>query len=92
MPIAEVTGIASTIPNLWKELSNIGREWISRNDFLHAIDFETRLNMDLIAAFKLGGLAGKTTAASPAFRAKLDPQFVNLLSTGRAAGAGRKCL
>lgn len=57
LPISE---IANTIPNLWNFGAGLRKDFINRNGFLYACDFEARLNLDLIDAIdmtKINGIA-----------------------------------
>ena len=89
MLIQEAIGIAGAIPGIWKDVISLRAAWANRNDFLYAIDFETRLNLDLIAAIKAGGLTGTNSAASPAF-AELMNSFETTATLALLAGSDRQ--
>lgn len=44
--------ILNAIPSLWNMGMQIRSDWINRNSFIYIIDFEVRLNLDIIAALK----------------------------------------
>ena len=89
MTVSTAKDIAEVVPGIWKEAVALRTAWINRNGFLHAIDFETRLNLDLIAAIKKGGLSGKNKVASPAF-AKLVNSFECTATLTLLAGTDRR--
>jgi len=62
-----VSDTLNAIPNLWNFAAQLRSDWINRHGFLYAVDFEVRLNLDLITAFKVGGLAAVAKTGSPAF-------------------------
>jgi hypothetical protein len=82
---------ANALPGLWDAAVRIRGDWINRNRFLYALDFEARLNLDLLDALNdaalISGAAG--SAASPAF-AELADSFETGATRALVAGNDRR--
>lgn len=61
---------ANVIPNLWNFAVGLRKDFINRNKFLHACDFEVRLNLDIVDAINMEKVNG--TADTSAFAALVD--------------------
>jgi len=77
----------NVIPGLWDFASRLRSDLINNKGFLYAVDFEARLNLDILGALKVDELKGK--AASPAF-AELVNSFETSATLALVAGSDRK--
>jgi hypothetical protein len=66
-----ISQTAGVIPAIWERISNLRIAFINRNGFLYACNFETRLNLDIIASINIEEL--KTIKI-------VDPAFVELVT------------
>jgi len=64
-PSLSITEMVNGIPNLWNFGVGLRKEFINRNGFIYACDFEARLNIDLISSVNIDKLNG--TVNTPAF-------------------------
>ena len=51
-------------PSLWNFGTGLHKDFVNRNGFLYACDFEARLNLDLIAAIDMARINGAEGMAS----------------------------
>ena len=58
MGISTISETVNAIPNLWNFGSGLRKDFINRNGFLYACDFETRLNLDLIDTINMKEING----------------------------------
>ena len=89
MPLDKIINAARESLGLWKDIKNIREESKGRYDFIYAVDFETRLNLDLLSAIKQGGFTGEKQAAAPGF-AELAAAFETSAALALLAGNARE--
>jgi len=84
-----ITDIANAVPGLWNFGAGLHKDFVNRNGFLHACDFEARLNLDLIAAIDMTKIKAEGTIGPPAF-AELTNKFETGAMLAMVAGSDRR--
>ena len=82
-----ISEASNAIPGLWYFATGLRRDYINRNGFLYACDFEARLNLDIIDAIVMEKVNG--TAGFPAFSALVN-SFETKATLSVIAGCDRR--
>ena len=85
--LLSIPEVANAVPSLWNFAVGLRRDYINRNGFLYACDFEVRLNLDIIDTINMQEVNG--TANTSAFSA-LVQSFETKAILALIAGCDRR--